>query len=543
MRWVSCKLRTRFSLSILAVVLVFGGINIALIRRSVTDALSGELEKRGLYVARNLAARSVQPVLYEDYFSLQQLVNDVKALDPDVAYSFVLDRRGEVVAHTFGVDFPVQLLTVNRLPDSSSFQVQLLKGGGHLYRDIAVPVLDRDVGTVRVGMLESRIQRSTAYVIRVMSLMVMIFLAVGIGGAFVYAHLITRPIAQIVHAADTFDLKRADVPLVEIPNRDELGLLGNRFNDMMVRMREVYQEMRDAQARLLHAERLATLGTLASGIAHEVNNPLAGLRNCLRRIQKGPDNVAQTEAYIDMMMRALDRIEAAVRGLLNFARPQDLRADPVSIPEAIREALSLTGHRLKDSRIEIKTDLGEGLPTVSGDRYRLEQVFVNLILNAADAMPEGGKVGIQARLVHEQSEPENRRTGETERKGKSERESGRVEEWEKDSSPIPPFSHSPTPGGGQWVEVVVEDTGVGIPPEVLPRIFDPFFTTKPSGQGTGLGLSVSRRIVEEHGGAISVRSAEGQGTAFTVLLPASSPIDRQPAPSFMHHSPSTQASR
>lgn len=477
MKWVPRKLRARFSLAILGVVLVFGGVNIALIQRSVTGALSSELEKRGLYIARNLATRSVQPLLYEDYFSLQQLVDEVKNLDADVAYGFMLDRRGQVVAHSFGADFPVQLLAVNHLPDRVPFQAQLLNDGARLYRDIAVPVLDSEVGVVRIGMLESQIQQRTISVIQIMSFMVVLFLAIGIAGAFLFAHLITRPITQIIRAADTFDLKKADAPLVKIASRDELGMLGNRFNEMTIRLREVYAEMRDTQARLIRAEKLTTIGTLAASIAHEVNNPLAGLRNCLRRIQKDPGNAAQTAAYIDMMMRALDRIEATVQGLLNFARQQEVEIRPLSILEVVQEALDLTDHRLKSDRIEVRADLGAEIPEVPMDRHRLVQVFVNLILNAADAMPEGGRLTVEAKYRAAES--------------------------------------------AGWVEVVIADTGIGISTEALSQIFEPFYTTKP--QGTGLGLSVSRNIIEEHGGEIAVHSAEGQGTVFTVLLPVGPP--------------------
>lgn len=483
MNWVSRKLHTKFSLAILGVVLVFGGINIALIQRSVTGALSSELEKRGFYIARNLAARSVQPLLYEDYFSLQQMVDESKNLDADVAYGFVLDRHGQVVAHSFGTDYPVQLLAVNPLADRAEFQVQLLDDGTRLYRDIAVPVLDREVGVVRIGMLESQIQQGTISVIQIMSFMVVIFLAIGIAGAFIFAHLITHPITQIIRAADTFDLKKADAPLVKIANRDELGVLGSRFNEMMIRLREVYAQMRDTQTKLIRAEKLTTIGTLAASIAHEVNNPLAGLRNCLRRIQKGPGNAAQTEAYIDMMMRALDRIEATVRGLLNFARQQEVEVRPLSILEVLREALDLTDHQLKSGRIEVRADLGAEIPEVPMDRHHLVQVFVNLILNAADAMPEGGRLTVAA----------NYRAAET----------------------------------AGWAAVVIADTGIGISAEALPRIFEPFYTTKP--QGTGLGLSVSRNIIEEHGGEIAVDSAEGQGTVFTVLLPVGLPEGRPAA--------------
>jgi two-component system NtrC family sensor kinase len=377
----------------------------------------------------------------------------------------------------------VQLLAVNPLAEQTGFQVQLLSDGTRLYRDIAVPVLDRAVGVVRLGMLESRIRQSTASVIRIMSFMVVLFLAIGIAGAFIFAHLITRPVAQIIRAADTFDLNKAEVPLLQIASRDELGILGSRFNGMMLRLREVYAEMRAAQARLIHAEKLTTIGTLAAGIAHEVNNPLAGLLNCLRRIRKDPGNAAQTTAYIDMMMRALDRLETVVRGLLDFARHREMEVHPLALAAVVQDALDLTEHRLKSSRIEVRADLGAEIPAVPADRHRLGQVFVNLILNAADAMPEGGRLTVEA----------NYRVAET----------------------------------AGWAEVVIADTGIGISTEVLPHIFEPFYTTKP--QGTGLGLSVSRNIVEEHGGKIAVHSAQGQGTRFTVLLPAGPPEGRPAA--------------
>ena len=234
-------------------------------------------------------------------------------------------------------------------------------------------------------------------------------------------------------------------------------------------------ELRRTQAQLVQSAKLAAIGELAASVAHEINNPLTvvvGLSQLMQLTMPPDSHEAQRLSTIVAETQRAGRI---VHNLLDFARRREPQREPVSLHEAIERALDLLEVRLK-RRIEVQCVFDAELPTALGDRDQLTQVFINLVGNAADAMPQGGML-----IVHT-----------------------RVQEAD---------------GGGAAIVVSVSDTGSGIRPEVLDHIFEPFFTTKPEGQGTGLGLSVTLGIVHSHGGTIDVESKLGQGTTFHVVLP------------------------
>jgi len=214
---------------------------------------------------------------------------------------------------------------------------------------------------------------------------------------------------------------------------------------------------------------------MAAGIAHEINNPIAGMLNCVRTLLRGVRVEEQRIQYLQMLQEGLSRIGRTVGQLLNFAReakPQLARTDLRSL---LQHCLSLLEQDLAAGQIVCSLSQDRSLPAILADPYQLEQVFLNILKNAMEAMPNGGTIMVSPSV--------------------REREAG-------------PF-----------LEVQIADAGVGIPPENLPRIFDPFFTTKEVGKGTGLGLSVSYGIVRAHGGFIEVKSEVGKGSTFTVDLP------------------------
>ncbi len=216
---------------------------------------------------------------------------------------------------------------------------------------------------------------------------------------------------------------------------------------------------------------------MAAGIAHEINNPIAGMQNCVRTLLKGARDEAQRVQYLEMLREGLDRIGRTVGQLLNFAREAKPRLLPVELTPLLQRCLTLLEHELTARRITFSLAMERAAPGLLADPHQLEQVFLNILMNAIEAMPEGGTLTIDGSLCRRAIKP--------------------------------------------FVEVRVADTGIGIPPDNLPRIFDPFFTTKEVGKGTGLGLSVTYGIVRAHGGSIAVDSEVGRGTTVTVALPAS----------------------
>ena len=226
------------------------------------------------------------------------------------------------------------------------------------------------------------------------------------------------------------------------------------------------------EQQVLNAEKLASVGKLSAGVAHEINNPLGGILNCLYNLRKGTISPDRQAEYLVSMEDGLRRVQKIVRQLLDFSQQHDPELAPAEVNPLIERVLALTNYAFDRSGVRVVRDLGAELPPLMADQYMIEQVLMNLILNAVQAIRGEGVVTVRSR---------------------------------KDES---------------WCVIEVEDTGSGIPTDVLPKIFDPFFTTKGQGEGTGLGLSVSLGIVQRHGGEILVRSQVGKGTTFMVRLPA-----------------------
>jgi two-component system NtrC family sensor kinase len=464
------KLRTKFIGAIIIVVAIFGFLNIIFNRQSTYKALRSEVDKRSLFLAQSLAKRSTKLLLYEDIISLQELLDQIKDSNTDVSYGFITDGQSNIVAHTFGSGFPSELLKANELNDGEPYHFQLISDeNNNLYQDVVVPIMDGKLGFLRLGIAEKNLFRTTNRVVLILTGMVLVFLVVGIAGAILFAYWITTPISKITKAFETINLNEKFKPL-EIKTKDEINILANKFNEMAFRLQRAHSDLQKTQKSFIQTEKLASVGTLASGLTHEISSPLAGLKNCLIRIKKNPQK-AQINRYFSLMMNAIQRIEKVVIGLLNFSRRDDYHFKPFNLYKTINKALSLAEYKLERSGVEIEKNFDEKLIDCVGDSQHIEQVIINLILNAVDAMPQGGKLYISSSL------------------------------------------------NNSAACIEIEDTGVGIPPENLDKIFDPFFTTKEPGRGTGLGLSVSYNIIKEHGGDISVESEKNKGAKFIITLP------------------------
>jgi signal transduction histidine kinase len=249
--------------------------------------------------------------------------------------------------------------------------------------------------------------------------------------------------------------------------RDEFSTLALAINRML-------DELTIRQQQLLQSRKMAAVGTLTSGVAHELNNPLNNISLTVETLLDDFDGMdeARKKKLLEDIFTQVQRASATVRNLLDFTRKDQPVFTPVSISDLLEASLKLVGNELALARVEAEVDIAPELPRVTGNPRNLEQVFLNLFLNAMEAMPNGGTLRISASC-----------------------ENG-------------------------FVRVAVHDTGSGIAPEHLEKIFEPFFTTKEAGEGTGLGLSVSYSIVEKHGGRLEAESQLGTGTTFTVTLPA-----------------------
>jgi len=236
-------------------------------------------------------------------------------------------------------------------------------------------------------------------------------------------------------------------------------------------LEKAYRELQQLQDQLIQAEKMASLGKLAAGVAHEINNPLTGILTFAHLLlKKTPEDDPQRED-LEVIVTEATRCKRIVQGLLDFARQRDPEKSLADINKIIEDSLSLVENQASFQNIEIIKELDSDLPKIMVDVNQIQQVFMNIILNAAEAMPDGGYLTISTQVVD------------------------------------------------RSIEIKFIDTGCGIPQENIGRLFDPFFTTKEPGKGTGLGLAVSHGIVTRHQGRIEVESQVGKGTTFTVKLP------------------------
>ncbi len=260
---------------------------------------------------------------------------------------------------------------------------------------------------------------------------------------------------------------------------------------------EMEKELKKTQHQLLQSEKMASLGKLAAGVAHQLNNPLGGIILFTKLIMEENDLAEEIKEDLHRILRDAERCKDTVKELLEFSRQTRQFMQPCDINQAINRTMFLLENQPIFHNIEIEKNLAENLPLVQGDTQQLNHMLMNIILNAVDAMEGRGKLIISTRLPL---------AGE------------RIYKDDNDTQMLEyPFCWLPSHGNRLCIEI--SDNGPGIPSDVLPHIFDPFFTTKEEGKGTGLGLSMVYGIVENHGGNIIARSKAGEGTTFIITLP------------------------
>ena len=320
------------------------------------------------------------------------------------------------------------------------------------------------------------IPRSAAYLTArdLLDNLMLVSMALIVAGAVIallISHRLTKPLEQLALGAARIGQGDFDTR-VHAESSDEIGALAVAFNRMASGLHERELALIQAQRALVHSAKMAAFGQLGAGIAHEVNNPLTGILGhaqlAIRRL--GPDNPAK--ASLDMIAQESQRCSDIIQNLMRFARQDAPQFRPVDANEAVGAALSIVDHQLSLHGIRIVKELDQSLPQVNGDINQLQQVLVNLAINAQQAMAgQRGELSVRTRAARGQ------------------------------------------------VLIELQDSGPGISPELQKKIFEPFFTTKAAGQGTGLGLSVSYGIIESHGGCIEIRSSPGHGATFVISLP------------------------
>ena len=406
---------------------------------------------------------------------LGALVNEYKSEDSHIKFIKILNNQNKIIAHT-------DWRKVNSIETDSS-DVAINKTGKLIsavltdpeYGEIIETIYPMQIsgkrwGVMKVGFEAESLKR------KIKDLYFMLFFSTifVILGALTVLYFIsarlTKALSELIEILERLDF---DVENVESAAKktNEAQFLFAKFEEMRSRLQRSKEELINAQKQIYQAEKLASIGRLASGVAHEINNPLNGIRSCLYSIEKNPENISQNKEYLELINEGITNIELIVKKLLGFARQKGKSSENVDINRNVKKVLSLLDYKISEKRVEIIEKLDSSNPLIKADEQLIQEVLMNIILNALDAVNEKGKIEISTRK-------ENKK-----------------------------------------IIVEITDDGEGIGKEDIEKIFDPFYTTKEPGKGTGLGLSVSLGIIDNFGGTIEVESKKGNGAIFKIILP------------------------
>ncbi|MGA9980013.1 MAG: ATP-binding protein [Candidatus Sulfotelmatobacter sp.] len=514
--------------SLLAVMLVIfallGYLNIRLHRQHLEAATLASAERVSDVIKHSTTYYMLRNDREGLYHSIQTMADEpgvvkVRILDQQgrISYSsdaaevsHVLDKTAEAC---YGCHIQSQPLTRLNRPDR--FRIYR-NGSGHRVLAIITPIENQascsnaechahPASQQVLGVLDTNLSLATADAQLATSSTRMFFYTAGamlivtvLSWLFVW-QVVGKPIRALEKGTQHLSLGELGYQ-IEVRSDDEVGDLANSFNSMSLQLRAALEEtvtwaktledrvvqktkeLRSAHEHMLHVEKMASMGKMAAVVAHEVNNPLSGILTYAKLLRKWVGSGQAEHEKREEAMECLDLIAAEsrrcgdlIKNLLSLSRTAPMNLQSTDLHAVIDRCLLLVRHQFEINGIELQQKHAPDLPIVSCDPAQIEQVLLALIMNAIDAMPRGGTLWLETRRTH----------GE--------------------------------------IEIKVRDDGAGIAPDVLPQIFEPFVTTKENGHGVGLGLAISRGIVERHNGRIEVESELGQGTTFTVTLPTQAP--------------------
>lgn len=453
-------------------------IGYIVIRRE-SKILYGEVEREGRLLSETLAIPVINDLIYEKVGLVEEgglidnyITEIFRRKDIDLIYIAVLDEKGRVISHNdfreYGKVYK-DPLTVNALKSDTTLVQKFTdrKSGQDAY-DFSTPLSigKKRWGTLKFGVSLEKGRQEIKSMIKRIVLLTLIVLFLGFIIIVILSRRFIGPITQLARTMERAGSGMLDVK-VDIKGHDELALLGQSFNHMIERIKEANLELKQTHEKLMQSEKLASIGILASGVAHEINNPLGGLFNCVQMLEQMGDSENFRKRYLELLKDGLNRIETTVGKLLWMSRTGMREPEVMDVKEALKDIYGFVEYRLTKNKIRYDERIEQGLSLII-DPHDFQQILINLIINAIQSMKDGGVLSIEG--------------------------------FREDSDTV----------------IRVCDTGEGIEDEVIGKIFDPFFTTKQPGEGTGLGLWLTYEIVRNYNGDIEVRSEKGKGTEFVL---------------------------
>jgi two-component system, NtrC family, sensor kinase len=474
------SLRYKFILiTTLAIVVFMSIIGYVAVERE-KNILFTEVEKQGRLLGETLAIPIINDLIYERLGLVEEgglldnyILEIFNRRDADLLYIAILDKEGKVISHNKITEYGkiyADPVTINTIKSDRTI-IQRVSAGGHNALDFGVPL---SIGKKRWGSLKFAIslKKVESEILATIQKIIILTIVLLITGFVIILLLTRRFIGPITQLANTMEKARGDYLdiRVEVSGHDELAVLGERFNSMIERIRHANEELKRTHETLVQSEKLASVGILAAGVAHEINNPLGGIFNCLQMLKQNGDNPPFREKYIGLVTEGFDRIETTVSKLLWMSRKGKHAPVDMNIRSAVESIYSFLDYKMKKAKIAFKNEVAADL-RVTFDIHDFQQLLLNLFINAIHAMEKGGTLEVKG--------------------------------YRRDSV----------------ISIEVIDNGCGIEQENIGKIFDPFFTTKQTGEGTGLGLWLTYEIIRNYGGDIAVESVTGKGSRFIVRFP------------------------
>lgn len=446
----------------------------AIILHQASRLIEHELINKGTIIATGLSKQCIEPIMHDDiweiYKSIKSITTDARM--PFLKYIAVLDRAGRILAHSHPLHYrvgdylPEEAFHERALQTKETLIQRVKTSRSENVFDIAVPckIGSEKLGLIRVGLTDSVMREELAVIKRDIFLFAFLLSLGGIGVGVFVAYRITGPLNKVTQ--NILKISRGelgDVFPIKTEEKDEIGRMVEIFNEM-ARNLKTQKEMDDYIAR---KDKLLMLGEFSAGIAHEIKNPLTSIK-MLMQASKEKDNPLCIKD-IEIIEGEINRIDRIVKDFLAFAKPVQADCTGTDINDILREVVALIRSELEQLHIRLVEHFSNGIPKIIAHPDSLKQVILNIVLNAVEAMKDGGKLTILSSI------------------------------------------------GNGSVTVSISDTGSGIDDKDLGHIFDPFFTTRKD--GTGMGLAIADRIVREYKGHITVDTSFGKGTTFSVVLP------------------------
>jgi len=477
------SLQTKFMLSVIVLLCALAASILFVIEKREVKAIFEEQESIGIVMAKNIANMIYSPLMLWDEEGIEESIE--AEIDEKLIYVVVYEKYGTTQGATRFIKDYEEIYDFSQLGekvDQNSFFSERknlkIENSGQILRilEIEVPIFVPDSpdrwGSIKIGLSLEETRKEMQETRLMLLLIGSGGLLIGVLGAILLAQRITGPLKKLVEATVRIS-KGKLAQRIDITSQDEIGNLAKSFNKMSRQLLLTRKKMEEANIKLIQAEKLASIGRISAGIAHEIRNPLTSVKLNIQKLMQSENLNDVEKEHLDISQEGIKYMEKSIKDLLDFTRASELNVDRFSVEQVLEESIKTLADSLELKKIVLEKNYQDGMPQALVDGDKLRQVFLNVLRNAYEAVEEGGKITISLSLLKERS--------------------------------------------GKKIKVEIVDDGCGIPEKDRDIIFELFYTTKTT--GIGLGLAIARKIIEQHDGSINLKENMTQGTSFEIFIP------------------------